>query len=727
MQFTAKQTNAGIMMKLHALEQLWPALAQSQAPLSHKQRVLTTVAWPRAFYAASTVHLSDQEVNLLRRGAMKSLLLDKQGSNPSVQLSLTGDALQDPGYFLLWDAIAQARRHSDPDMFATHMDTAAWMPDRQKKPGPAGVLTTRLSKIGWQYASGSCFVDHEGQWIDILRAPVQEVKQRTKRGWCQAIGHQVSARPEFAGMHKVDVMISNKPVADFVQEEVGLMRALKNGTAITNNHLHASGIANTKQCRFCSSDDSLMHRHWECEATQHLRDMLPSDVQANISQLPACTLTRGWFQEGESQQAFKASLASIPCTVHDHDVPAFAMSNTTLDLFTDGTGLDPASPNVRLVAWSVVASDGSVFPSQSTHVVAQGGVPGQWQSVLRAELTAMLSALSFASKCGKSCRVWCDNALVVDRCHIIQRDALYLTNMSPGHDLWELLVEAIRTFPADLEVIKVASHQDVTTANDLELWAFQGNEAADRAARRAITGLPGAVVRLQSAAAAESKWRVYLQQHLHKHFARVGMFAIHQGQDPTMEPVEHVPTKLQESDIVVDFREVARAAEECDQRLLFSGFRKLLTWLNHISASDGGEVQWVTWYELLFSLQLGTGIRSIRKESPQGRWIQTDPHSDYAILQECHSFSAYLTALIRLVHAEWKPSHVKPSFYKFQKWGMCIAMRWNPDDAQSTHTWMHSMLGDQPITNLTKAMGALPCAASDAALPVCGGLHRCFR
>lgn len=56
MQFNARQTNASVIAKLKDLDQLWPALAQSGAPLAQNQRVLTTVAWPRAFYAASTVH-----------------------------------------------------------------------------------------------------------------------------------------------------------------------------------------------------------------------------------------------------------------------------------------------------------------------------------------------------------------------------------------------------------------------------------------------------------------------------------------------------------------------------------------------------------------------------------------------------------------------------------------------------------------------------------------------
>ena len=66
------------------------------------------------------------------------------------------------------------------------MDLAAWVPDRQKKPGPSGVLCARLSDIGWAHLHGFMFVDQEGIQIDIMNCPTQELRQRSK-GW--TLGH----------------------------------------------------------------------------------------------------------------------------------------------------------------------------------------------------------------------------------------------------------------------------------------------------------------------------------------------------------------------------------------------------------------------------------------------------------------------------------------------------------------------------------------------------------
>lgn len=71
--------------------------------------------------------------------------------------------------------------------------------------------------------------------------------------------------------------------------------------------------------------------------------------------------------------------------------------------FTDGTGVDPTETLVRLVAWAwVVATEAGTlnFP-----VMAHGGVPGQWQTVLRAEICAAISAVKYASQVQKPLRI----------------------------------------------------------------------------------------------------------------------------------------------------------------------------------------------------------------------------------------------------------------------------------------------------------------------------------
>ena len=193
---------------------LWARLAQSQAPLQHKYKVLTAVAWPRAFHSASTVHLTDSLVQELRAGAMKGLRLDKAGANAVLQFSLSTNTMLDPGYFLLWDSLSQFRRFANLDVAHVVLSMTFWQPDRLKKPGPCGVLAARLLQIGWSHLQGYLFLDQEGQQIDIVQSPIQELKARAKRAWQQKVGSEWAARKGLRGLQFVDVPTSTQPVPD---------------------------------------------------------------------------------------------------------------------------------------------------------------------------------------------------------------------------------------------------------------------------------------------------------------------------------------------------------------------------------------------------------------------------------------------------------------------------------------------------------------------------------
>lgn len=114
MQYSGKQTNKSVKGKCYQLSELWGPLSRSRAPRSHKERVLCTVAWPKACHGAATVHLSSFTFMDMRRGAMKALGLDKAGANPHIQFALQQNTLMDPEYYCTWDGVAKMRQYGDP-------------------------------------------------------------------------------------------------------------------------------------------------------------------------------------------------------------------------------------------------------------------------------------------------------------------------------------------------------------------------------------------------------------------------------------------------------------------------------------------------------------------------------------------------------------------------------------------------------------------------------------
>eukprot|EP00435_Cladocopium_sp_Y103_P065573 s99_g27.t1 len=240
LQYSGNQTNGAVKQKCLDLKQLWPRLAQSSAPGAHKQRVLTTVAWPRALHASSTVHIAEAVVQEMRSGAMQALRMDKTGASSVLQFGLSQNTLMDPGFYMLWDAVMQFRRFATLDTESVTLDLAAWMPDRRKKPGPCGVLAARLSEVGWCHVKATQFADQESVLVDIYHCPVQELRQRLKRAWHHQVGASLAYRKGFEGLAKVDVATSTAVVPSWTPEEAGLLRALHNGTFMTQDHFKSA-------------------------------------------------------------------------------------------------------------------------------------------------------------------------------------------------------------------------------------------------------------------------------------------------------------------------------------------------------------------------------------------------------------------------------------------------------------------------------------------------------
>ena len=225
----------------------------------------------------------------------------------------------------------------------------------------------------------------------------------------------------------------------------------------------------------------------------------------------------------------------------------------------------------------ILSSAGLEGPSAQ---MAFGGVPGYWQTVVRAELNAFVVAVSIAVCSQKSARIWCDNQLVVDRARLIQANAYKVTPLTTDHDLWTKVVELFRDNQPEIAIIKAGSHQDESFASHWQEWAFRHNEKADQLAEFALTTLPSEVLALQKAASRAHSFQGFLKKQLHAHFARVAMMSI---QNPEVkkprEPLQSIPDDC----FVVDFAVIAdNAFQRAPPNLTFDGWVQCLQWLRDL-------------------------------------------------------------------------------------------------------------------------------------------------
>lgn len=148
----------------------------------------------------------------------------------------------------------------------------------------------------------------------------------------------------------------------------------------------------------------------------------------------------------------------------------------------------------RLVGWSVVLAGATL--QDDAVVVASGGVPGLWQTVARAELTALVSAVTFARQQGTPCRVWSDNQGVVTRAQSIQEGTCRVQSNMADHDLWQVLVELLDGMQ-QCEFQPIRSHQVIEDQPAWKQWAFMNNNHADAQANRAIAQLGEGILNKQ--------------------------------------------------------------------------------------------------------------------------------------------------------------------------------------------------------------------------------------
>ena len=369
LQFNARQTNATTTSKFKQLGTLWHQLSRSQAPYEQKLRVLRTVAWPRCMYGVATVHIGPSHFIDARAGAFNALGCTKAGANPQIHF-LTTSAITDPEFYALWHTVVQFRRQMPQDLCDPTLSHAAARSARKRKPGPGGVLISRLEQLCWTYQRDGTFLDGEDASIHIFDTPIQELKYRLTRAWQHMVGRQWEHRMGFSGLRYVCTHLS-KPSLTFTPDEQGLLRVAQNGTFYTHDTLVHSGKVPDALCKYCGLHDSVYHRHWECVSTLSSRSRIPVELLQQILQSPACLTQHCWAPEPSAVRDFRSHLNNIPDTTQ-HFLP-IGPQRQHYDFFCDGSGKNPTQPLARVVGWGVVLA--GAHPPASSPTTCMGRCP----------------------------------------------------------------------------------------------------------------------------------------------------------------------------------------------------------------------------------------------------------------------------------------------------------------------------------------------------------------
>jgi ribonuclease HI len=291
------------------------------------------------------------------------------------------------------------------------------------------------------------------------------------------------------GLARADVDLVSHLFQQLDPHQQGYVRYALNGSFYTRDKLKHSGVVDETCCIWCDAEDSVVHRHWHCPHTQDARTQLPQTLLLAVDSLPACTRNHGWLTLPEELHVFQQFLIDTPDRSKQF-CPVPAQANVA-NIFTDGSACLPNDPLLRVATWGVVIAD---LETDTFPVLAQGGVSGLLQTVLRAEIWATIAALEWIIAKQIPAILWVDNQQVQVQLEAFRHGALPCTNTGNDHDLWHRVAELCHFAVAKsflIKIVKVTSHVDPHALSEpIEAWATRGNAAADRAAEQAQALFP---------------------------------------------------------------------------------------------------------------------------------------------------------------------------------------------------------------------------------------------
>ena len=149
-----------------------------------------------------------------------------------------------------------------------------------------------------------------------------------------------------------------------------------------------------------------------------------------------------------------------------------------LDLFTDGSCLQPEIPQLSLGAWAVVSP-------QTGDWVSRGTVSGLRQNNDLAELFAVAEALDLSFQFPREVTIWCDSSYAAEGLHRLLMDH----NDCPDDDeplLWTHIQNLLLHRPGSLRVQHIAAHRSLRAAEcPVDEWTALWNHQVDFAAKEA--------------------------------------------------------------------------------------------------------------------------------------------------------------------------------------------------------------------------------------------------
>lgn len=317
----------------------------------------------------------------------------------------TGTSWTDPEAWAILQTIQDTRELADPFQVEMMLGLFALASVDLPSNGPMVILATCLRRLGWGIGSQGLVQDRFGIF-SLMHAPWDEVVFRLKLNWGVVLGVELSHRPTFQGIDRVDLPEIHHALRQFGATDSVFPRCHLDGTLFTQNARARFQVDTSSACPWCASKDGFHHRAWVCPHFSSCRSHLTSQQLAVLPDLPACLRDHGWPVILPEWEVFAGLLLRDDRLFWMSPVcpPKLALDQC-YELFVESTTAHPTDVKLRYAAWVVTVAAG--MGEWDNQVPLGGHVKGLCQSPYRAELSAVLGAIRWAHQMRAPVRIWC--------------------------------------------------------------------------------------------------------------------------------------------------------------------------------------------------------------------------------------------------------------------------------------------------------------------------------
>ena len=470
MNYTRKQHVRLLQAREAKLEDKWHRLKTSSAPTFRKLWALPCTFWSTCLHASYNCTLSTSYLHELRRKAMKGLRWQAAGTNSQIKLVLSGCPMADPGFYDLKTGVITFIRLLRKSTTLLEL----WNYEHQQAngrthPGPLTTLQCRLDQLHWHVLSPPLVIDHEGYTHDFASPDVHFLCDQLYDGWLQHVARNVKHKT----MHDLRGVERHLAILDhgkLRQVDFHRVLALQSGAFLSAAQHAKYDVNKSADCSVCGVTDD--RKHWlECPRFLEFRANLPWNWPDRLQRLPDSIIYHLLPPLQPEWHALRDFHATLPD--HSRSFCSLETQGQVQHLFTDGSCHDPSSHYTARASWAVInANTGSTIAASQLH--------GPRQSIDRAELVAIISAVAWGQCVKQPICIWSDSrstVLLAEQIEELRSTQEIRVNL----DLWTLFLDLVQREGMPPRAYRwIPSHLPAEDASDsFEDWASYWNGRAD--------------------------------------------------------------------------------------------------------------------------------------------------------------------------------------------------------------------------------------------------------